>query len=136
MLTSQEFTAIYFRLQDISDNWADLWMFINHLPVAISRIINLKYTDIEGKYILFPCRGRFCEKKLLIPHITLNILKRRKLRYPEDIYVFQSHSNRVKHQKKPVTVLAFNQALKKASAGITRKSISSKWGGGELTSYK
>ncbi|WP_297116052.1 hypothetical protein [uncultured Enterobacter sp.] len=136
MLTSQEFTAIYFRLQDISDNWADLWLFINQFPVAISRIINLKYTDVEGKYILFPCRRRFCEKKLLISYIALNILKRRKLRYPEDIYIFQSHSNRVKHQKKPVTMIAFNQALKKASTGITKKSISSKWGGGEFISYK
>ena len=43
-----------------------------------------------------------------------------------DIFIFQSHSNRVKFKEQPVTVIAFNRALKIASSGVTDKKVSSK----------
>lgn len=46
--------------------------------------------------------------------------------YPGDVFLFQSHSLRVKANARPVTVIAFNATLKKAAQGVTCKTVSSK----------
>ncbi len=46
--------------------------------------------------------------------------------YPQDIFVFQSHSNRVKNKYSPVTIIAFNAALRKVSKLATGEVVSSK----------
>lgn len=61
-----------------------------------------------------------------IPSPVDEIIKRRRKAYPDDIYIFQSHSNRTGTEKKPVTVVAFNTALKYAATGVTNKNVSSK----------
>ncbi|HFY0731578.1 TPA: hypothetical protein ACIGWT_002501, partial [Citrobacter amalonaticus] len=66
------------------------------------------------------------EINIIAPSPVLNIILRRREVYPDDVYVFQSHSNRVKAKKNPVTVIAFNRALKKASAGVTDTIVTSK----------
>lgn len=70
--------------------------------------------------------GRYKEMEMSMPPIIIEIIQRRRNKYPADDYVFQSHSNRVKAERKPVTVVAFNQALKSAASGITTKNVSSK----------
>lgn len=86
----------------------------------------LRYSDITGEVITLEKMGRYREMKMLMPPIIIEVIQRRRKKYPEDNYVFQSHSNRVKAEKKPVTVIAFNQALKSAASGITTKNVSSK----------
>lgn len=86
----------------------------------------LRYSDITGDVMSLKKKGRYREMKMLMPPIIIEIIHRRRKKYPEDNYVFQSHSNRVKAEKKPVTVVAFNQALKSAASGITTKNVSSK----------
>ncbi|HHT0417614.1 TPA: hypothetical protein ACTW9B_005354, partial [Klebsiella michiganensis] len=54
------------------------------------------------------------------------ILERRRETYPQDVFVFQSHSNRVKNRDSPVTVIAFNAALRKVSKLATGELASSK----------
>lgn len=126
MLTFYEVTAINHRLRHISDTWSDLWMCLYYLPVGIGRLRMLRYSDITGEVITLEKMGRYREMKMLMPPIIIEVIQRRRKKYPEDNYVFQSHSNRVKAEKKPVTVVAFNQALKSAASGITTKSVSSK----------
>ncbi|MGD1736722.1 hypothetical protein ACP6DW_33180, partial [Klebsiella pneumoniae subsp. pneumoniae] len=53
-------------------------------------------------------------------------LERRRTTYPEDVFVFQSHSNRVKNRASPVTVIAFNTAIRKVSKVTTGELASSK----------
>lgn len=86
----------------------------------------LRYSDITGEIITLKKMEHYKEMKMLMPPIIIEIIQRRRKKYPADDYVFQSHSNRVKAEKKPVTVVAFNQALKSAASGITTKSVSSK----------
>ncbi|MGK0705303.1 hypothetical protein ACSFCW_17730 [Yokenella regensburgei] len=126
LLTFYEFVVINRRLREISYTWADLWSFLYYLPVGVGRLIGLRYTDIRGEYLTLQRTGRFKETKILIPASIDEILHRRALTYPDDIFIFQSHSNRVKAIEVPVTVIAFNMALKKAAAGVTDKTVSSK----------
>ncbi|EOF4924775.1 hypothetical protein MMB25_22045 [Salmonella enterica] len=126
VLTFYEFAAINHRLSVISDTWADLWTFLYFLPVGVGRIVRLRYSDITVEHIIFVRRGRLKEKHLLTPLVIKKIIQRRRESYPEDIFVFQSHSNRVKAKKKPVTIIAFNRALKDASVGVTDHTVTSK----------
>ena len=126
MLTFYEVATISHRLLDISDTWADLWICLYYLPVGVGRLRMLRYSDITGEVITLKKMGRYKEMEMLMPPIIIEIIQRRRKKYPADDYVFQSHSNRVKAVKKPVTVVAFNQALKSAASGITTKSVSSK----------
>ena len=126
LLTFYEIASINHRLLDISDTWADLWVCLHYLPVGIGRVRMLRYTHLVGSNLTFEQRGRLKEINIIAPSPVLNIILRRREVYPDDVYVFQSHSNRVKAEKKPVTVVAFNRALKLASSGVTTKNVTSK----------
>lgn len=125
-LTPRQVALINCRLKDISDTWADLWVFLHLVPIGVSRAIDLRYSCFDGKSLTCEERGRFKEKQIAASPLVCELIQRRRERYPDDIYIFQSHSNRVKFQDKPVTVVAFNQALKIASKGVTGKTVSSK----------
>ncbi|EPU6470542.1 hypothetical protein ACVYRA_003416 [Citrobacter amalonaticus] len=126
LLTFYEIASINHRLLDISDTWADLWVCLHYLPVGIGRVRMLRYTNLVGSNLTFEKRGRLKEINIIAPSQVRNIILRRREIYPDDVYVFQSHSNRVKAEEKPVTVVAFNRALKLASSGVTTKNVTSK----------
>ncbi|WP_038254551.1 hypothetical protein [Yokenella regensburgei] len=126
LLTFDEVMAISKRLMLISDTWADLWMSLHFLPVNVGRIIDLRFSDVDGNSLILKRKGQFGEIRTSIPSPVVAIIQRRKLNYPDDVFIFQSHSNRVKAAVVPVTVIAFNAALKKAADGVTSKSVSSK----------
>ena len=126
MLTFYEFAVINARLRSISDTWSDLWGCLYYLPVGVGRIIRLQYSDLSVEWLTFKQRGRLKEVRVLAPSPVRSLIRRRREAYPDDVYVFQSHSNRVKAKKNPVTVIAFNRALKKASAGVTDTIVTSK----------
>lgn len=126
LLTFYEIASINHRLLDISDTWADLWVCLHYLPVGIGRVRMLRYTNLVGSNLTFEQRGRLKEINIIAPSPVRNIILRRREIYPDDVYVFQSHSNRVKAEEKPVTVVAFNRALKLASSGVTTKNVTSK----------
>jgi hypothetical protein len=126
LLTQHEVMSVHRQLGSISDTWADLWSFLHYLPVGPSRLVGLRYTDIAGDRLILPGRGRFQSISLPITPFLDEVLQRRRRDYPGDIFIFQSHSNRVKAAGRPVTVIAFNAALKVAAIGITEKKISSK----------
>lgn len=129
MLTFQEFGAINSRLKSENDTWSDLWACLYFMGESIGRVIMLKYSDVSEGYINFAPKGRLKEKHLPVSHAVSKMLRARRMLYPDDIFIFQSHSNRIGSEIKPVTVIAFNAALKRASAGVTHKNISSKTAG-------
>ena len=59
-------------------------------------------------------------------NIIKNIIVKRRTLYPNDIFLFQSHSNRIKAYVRPVTIVAFNSALRLVSQEITHKNVSSR----------
>ena len=125
-LTTRQVALINCRLKDISDTWADLWVFLHLVPIGVSRAIDLRYSCFDGKSLTFEERGKFKAKQIAASPLVCELIQRRRERYPDDIYIFQSHSNRVKFQGKPVTVIAFNRALKIASKSVTEMAVSSK----------
>ncbi|ECI2309207.1 hypothetical protein AH865_22210 [Salmonella enterica subsp. enterica serovar Infantis] len=125
-LTLREFLAVRKNLEDISGTRADLWTLLCLTRTMITRLIRLKYQDIHDDEIVLPGHGKFAEKRLSPGPAIRKIVVRRRAGFPDDIYLFQSHSNRVKAVVRPVTLIAFNRALQKASMGVTDKIISSK----------
>jgi integrase len=103
-----------------------LWAFLYYLGESVGRVVILKYSDVSGGYITLAPKGRLKGKHLPVPRPVSEMLRRRRKVYPDDTFIFQSHSNRIGTEIKPVTVIAFNTALKRASAGVTHKNISSK----------
>ncbi|MDV1094448.1 hypothetical protein RZQ20_19490, partial [Raoultella ornithinolytica] len=59
------------------------------------------------------------------PHPVEAMIARRRERYPEDVFLFQSHSNRVKYHRRPVTIIAFNAALRRAARSLPDVNVSS-----------
>lgn len=126
ILTVKEFFEIRINLNEISDTWSDLWVILHLSKCTPARLLNLRYTDIEnGRFIFRAADGLIQGYTDIGPGID-KIISSRRAKYPDDIYVFQSHSNRLQISPRPVTLIAFNAALKKASRGVTDKTVSSK----------
>lgn len=125
-LTPAEFTAIYNNLYSLSDSWADLWMMLYTTGVPVSRVLKLKYSDVTGDMVFFESNGRFKDMFLNLNIKLKKLIEVRAKRYPNDIYIFQSHSNLKKSHPYPLTLIAFNRALKIASEKVTCKIVSSK----------
>ncbi|KAF6706023.1 hypothetical protein G9387_06465 [Enterobacter hormaechei] len=125
-LTPVEFNGIRNHLERISDTWADLWFLLNLTQVNITQLLRCRYQDLQGNMLVLPEPGTFAEKYIALPPTARIIIGQRRSRYPGDIFLFQSHSLRVKATDRPVTLIAFNTALKKAAQGVTPKMVSSK----------
>ncbi|MEJ5074825.1 hypothetical protein WH357_21225 [Enterobacter ludwigii] len=125
-ITHREFNEIKRRLESVSHTWSDLWLFLSLTDIKISEAIELKQTDIEGNTLYFTQKKSTERITLNISPDALEIIKNRKKLNPNDKYVFQSHSNRVKYKERPVTVIAFNTALRSIGKSIGLHKISSK----------
>lgn len=124
-LTFAQFLVINSQLANISDTWADLWALIFHTSLSAGRLLALRYDDIDNDSILIRERGRLKELPVEIPPRAMAMITRRRERYPEDVFVFQSHSNRVKYECRPVTLIAFNTALGRAAKSLPGVTVSS-----------
>ena len=114
------------NLAHISDTWSDMWALIFYTGLSVGRLIDLRYTDIESETAYLREKGRLKAKQIELSAPVCTILERRRMMYPQDIFVFPSHSNRVKNKYSPVTIIAFNAALRKASKLATGEVVSSK----------
>ena len=124
-LTFAQFLVINSQLANNSDTWADLWALIFHTSLGAGRLLSLRYDDIDGNSILIRERGRLKALRVEIPPTVMAMIARRRERHPEDIFVFQSHSNRVKNECRPVTLIAFNTALNRAAKSLSGVTVSS-----------
>lgn len=126
MLTEEELQSIRIHLEQVSTTWSDLMLALYYLPASASQLISARFEDVDGEKLHLPEKGRFRKNTLALPVVIKKMISRRRKMYPHDIYIFQSHSNRVKSQKKPVTVIAFNHALRMAATGVTKIKVTSK----------
>ncbi|MDU6923715.1 tyrosine-type recombinase/integrase [Franconibacter helveticus 513] len=122
-LTPLEFWKIHEALLSHNTTYSDLWYFLYHAPLKIGDVLTLTYADIEnGRIRADAKRGT---RALALNEAALSVITKRRKRYPQDVYLFQSHSNRVKAQPKAITIIAFNAALRQAAAKVTTKNVSS-----------
>ena len=124
-LTFAQFLIINSHLAKVSDTWADLWALIYYTGMSAGRLLTIQHDDIDGNSILIRERGRLKALRVEIPPTVMAMIARRRERHPEDIFVFQSHSNRVKNECRPVTLIAFNTALNRAAKSLSGVTVSS-----------
>jgi hypothetical protein len=91
-----------------------------------SRLLRLMYTDEYKGNLVLKDDSESLEHVIILNHKARQLIQDRHQRYPNDLYIFQSHSNRKKYASSPVTLVAFNNALKRAAQRITDKKVSSK----------
>lgn len=125
-LTSVEFSRIHKNLENHSDTWADLWLLLNLTRARVTQLLQCSFRDIQKDVLLLPAYSVFAEKRIPLSPTARVIIAQRRKRYPNDFYLFQSHSPRVRATARPVTVIAFNTALKIVARTITHKTVSSK----------
>ncbi|WP_334373542.1 hypothetical protein [Enterobacter hormaechei] len=125
-ITPEEFRAIHVELSKISSTWADLWLTLFSLRAEGSRVITIRYSDIEDDMLHLAGTPKFEPRTIRLNFLLSKLIACRKDCNSSDIYVFQSRSNRVKGLARPVTVIAMNNALKQASKYVTRKNITMK----------
>lgn len=125
-ISFEQFLTVNSNLAHISDTWSDMWALIFYTGLSVGRLIDLRYTDIESGTAYLREKGRLKAKQIELSAPVCTILERRRMMYPQDIFVFQSHSNRVKNKYSPVTIIAFNAALRKVSKLATGEVVSSK----------
>lgn len=126
MLTFRDVLIIRKQLEKVSSTWADLLLAQYLLKIDIGRLIRLRFDDVYGVILIVPESCRFHRKIIRLPEIIIKMIRDRKEAYPGDIYIFQSHSNRVKSKIQPVTVTAFNYALRQATNEIIKFNVTSK----------
>jgi hypothetical protein len=120
-----EFFAIKSSLAMISDTWSDLWLALFLTQASPTQLLELKFEHAKNGVLILPATRRFKQKCIPLNPGLKKIIQLRRIRYPNDKFLFQSHANRTKAIPRPVTLVAFNTALKRASFGITRKTLSS-----------
>lgn len=124
-ISFEQFLTINSNLVSISDTWADLWALIFHTGLSAGRLLSIRYDDIDGDLILIRKQGHLKELRVKSTPPVDAMIARRRERYPEDVYLFQSHSNRVKYHRRPVTIIAFNAALRRAARSLPDVNVSS-----------
>ena len=124
-LTFAQFLLINSQLANISDTWADLWALIFHTGLSAGSLLALRYDDVDGHSILIREQGRLKELCIELSSPAMAMIDRRRKNYPGDVFVFQSHSNRVKYERRPVTLIAFNTALRRAARSLPDVNVSS-----------
>ena len=124
-LTFAQFLVINSHLAKVSDTWADLWALIFHTGLSAGRLLALRYDDVDGDSILIREQGRLKELCIELSSPAMAMIDRRRKNYPGDVFVFQSHSNRVKYERRPVTLIAFNTALRRAAKSLPEVTVSS-----------
>ncbi|SHI14747.1 hypothetical protein SAMN05428958_1212 [Pantoea sesami] len=121
-LTHSQFFTIYRKLALRSRTWADIWYMLHLTGMMAIRIIHLRHDDIRDGCIHFPVRGKFSACTVPLTPSLHSLIVRRRLHFPQDIWVFQSHSARVKGRPSPVTFIAFSQAIRQAARGVVSHS--------------
>jgi integrase len=89
------------KIQDIekelskesSDVYADLWRFGINVPMKISQLLSIKYKDISIDYVKVAAENGLIIKKP-INISALEVIKKRRNKYPDHIYLFETNANR------------------------------------------
>lgn len=123
-ISFEQFLTINSNLVSISDTWADLWALIFHTGLSAGRLLVFDMMILMVTWYWYENRVTWRSYVLNQP-----LQWRRWLLVEENaiqkMFLFQSHSNRVKYQRRPVTIIAFNAALRRAARSLPDVNVSS-----------
>ena len=122
--TLEEAAAIEKVLRYRNETFADAWALNLNLALRISDLLALTYKDVAGTEIRIT-EGKTKKARVIpINEKARDIINRRRATYPEDIFLFQSRSNRVKNQAaRPVSRESASRAFSEAGEMVTDKNI-------------
>ncbi len=94
--------------------YADIWRIGINLSLRISDLLLVKYADLDTKNRLYTLtEGKTGKKRQIrLNSKVLSIIERRKKEFPNDIYLFQVHSNRTSGMVKPISRVSVSRAFK------------------------
>ena len=96
-----------------SDLYADIWRIGVNLSLRISDLLAIRFADLDLEthlYTLVESKTGKARQIRLNP-TALSLIEKRRERYPDDIYLFQVHSNRTAGMVKPVSRVSVARAF-------------------------
>lgn len=124
--TPEEARQIETVLRRRNVTFADAWALNLNLALRISDLLALTFDDVAGNVVTIKEKKTGKLKVFPINNRAREIISRRRAAYPEDVFLFQSKSNRVKNQPaRAITREAASRAFSEAGEMVTEKNISS-----------
>ncbi|HGY1465745.1 TPA: tyrosine-type recombinase/integrase [Klebsiella oxytoca] len=124
--TPKEARQIEAVLRRRNETFADAWALNLNLALRISDLLALTFDDVAGNVVTIKEKKTGKLKVFPINNRAREIISRRRAAYPEDVFLFQSKSNRVKNQPaRAITREAASRAFSEAGEMVTEKNISS-----------
>mgnify|MGYP000232166040 FL=1 len=97
-----------------NDIYADIWKIGGNLGLRIGDLLNIKFNDMDlENRTLSIIEGKTKKPKevRLNTDVVIDLVSKRRKQWPDDIYLFQSHSNRATKDQ-PVTSVSVGRAFK------------------------
>lgn len=93
--------------------YADIWRCGVNLALRISDLLSIQYNDIDWERCELTIREGKTGKvrHLRLNEVAMGIIQRRREELPNDIYLFQVHSNRTAGTVKPVSRVSVGRAF-------------------------
>ena len=103
--------------------YADVWRIGVNLSLRISDLLLVTYPDLDTKdRLLVLTEGKTGKKRQIrLNSKVLDIIERRQKELPNDIYLFQVHSNRTSGKIKPISRISVSRAFKDAGERLGLK---------------
>lgn len=100
------------------ETYADVWRLNLNMALRISDLLALTFEAVQGNTIRITETKTGKVKQFPINDAARAIIERRRAENPDDVFLFQSKSNRVKGSAKPVTREAVSRAFKAAGEEV------------------
>ncbi|MFC0139792.1 tyrosine-type recombinase/integrase [Erwinia mallotivora] len=100
------------------DTYADIWRLNLNLALRISDLLALTFEDVQANTLRITETKTGKVKQFPINDAARAIIEKRRKSNSEDIYLFQSKSNRVKAQASPVAREGVSRAFKEAGLEV------------------
>jgi len=116
--TKEEISAVEALLRNHHGQiYSDIWRIGVNLGLRIADLLLVKYADLDTQNRLYALtEGKTGKKRQIrLNSKVLAIIERRKTEFPDDIYLFQVHSNRTSGLIKPISRISVSRAF--ADAG-------------------
>ena len=94
--------------------YADIWRIGVNVALRISDMLQIRYSDLDlDNHLYSLVEGKTGKtRQIRLNNTALALIEKRREQYPEDIYLFQVHSNRTASLMKPVSRISVARAFK------------------------
>lgn len=100
------------------ETYADIWKLNLNMALRVSDLLSLTFESVQGSTIRIVETKTGKVKQFPINDAARAIIEKRRRDNPEDVYLFQSKSNRVKAQASPVAREGVSRAFKEAGLEV------------------